>query len=709
MLLELHRLNESLRTAGITAEQKDNHLVSYPSRQSTLEVRLDADGRVVSVRSLAPEQTARLLKFEVSKGGDRESTPGFNVEALARPRKDVDEKEFTKDLTSFLKGLAQGKPDTEKKRREKFEAILERTEPNWDHRIRVIDKCLKTAAGLLIDGIGPENHVAELEPLLRLLQRSQKLSAAALRLSLLEHVREAVIEAAPDAATLARLAFDAKKKATLILELSDAEQFDYPANHETIWRAMNRHLLASTSESPGTPDSGLPQGIFGEPCPDTSGKMPEVKLPRLGNVKLRSLSAQIPCQSRYGLIEAKACPVGSEIQKDLAATLSWVTQGERESRTWADVSSAGGFPWSTLLIAYPSSIEEQPPSLSGFLAFGNAAKPDATFEQEATPVLDALKGIARRRPHSTIAVFALAKVDTARSKVLYSRQIEVEKLLDAAAQWQTASLNHPPIAIRVFGADQRPTWREPLTPFPAQLVRCLNVAWLKGCKVAKVTMGLGLSDGFGLLLDTGPALRQTAAMALRVALDNTTSLLLALGQEQAQNRVLKLPGRDGAASLLLPRVLAILLAKLDTWKEAYMDRNHYLIGRLMSVADRMHMHYCKTVRKGDIPPQLIGNAIMPTALESPVAGLARLADRLPLYQRSAPVWLRREAAEIEASMDKVHLPGRCTDEDKAQMLLGYLARTDAGRANAPGSETDDESEEIATTVPESQPEKDSKS
>ena len=66
-----------------------------------------------------------------------------------------------------------------------------------------------------------------------------------------------------------------------------------------------------------------------------------------------------------------------------------------------------------------------------------------------------------------------------------------------------------------------------------------------------------------------------------------------------------------------------------------MNDNPYLIGRLLSLADRLHRNYCDHERDGKLPPQLIGNALMPTALDNPAAGLARLSERLPLYYRVA--------------------------------------------------------------------------
>ena len=105
-----------------------------------------------------------------------------------------------------------------------------------------------------------------------------------------------------------------------------------------------------------------------------------------------------------------------------------------------------------------------------------------------------------------------------------------------------------------------------------------------------------------------------------------------------------------------------------------MRGNAYLIGRLLSTADEFHRNYCDHERAGEKPNQLIGNALVPTALENPVAALARLADRLPLYQRVADESLRVKIGRIEQSIDKSNLPTRCDDTERAQMLLGYLAR-----------------------------------
>jgi hypothetical protein len=53
-----------------------------------------------------------------------------------------------------------------------------------------------------------------------------------------------------------------------------------------------------------------------------------------------------------------------------------------------------------------------------------------------------------------------------------------------------------------------------------------------------------------------------------------------------------------------------------------------------------------------------------------------------LYQSVASTELREKAGKIERAIDKYSLPAHCSDEDKAQMLLGYLARPELDNTRA---------------------------
>ena len=117
-----------------------------------------------------------------------------------------------------------------------------------------------------------------------------------------------------------------------------------------------------------------------------------------------------------------------------------------------------------------------------------------------------------------------------------------------------------------------------------------------------------------------------------------------------------------------------------------MQNAPFLVGRFLAFVDTLHKEYCKNVRgdekgQGGIPNQLIGNAMMRTALGNPERAMSQLSDRLPVYQGWATTrgtglakWTLKKIGEITTELSKVEWPERMHDAEKAQLLLGYLAR-----------------------------------
>ena len=58
-----------------------------------------------------------------------------------------------------------------------------------------------------------------------------------------------------------------------------------------------------------------------------------------------------------------------------------------------------------------------------------------------------------------------------------------------------------------------------------------------------------------------------------------------------------------------------------------MKDTFFYIGRFLSLIDTLHLEYCKNVRGGNIPPQLLGNAHLQIALDNPVSALETTHDR----------------------------------------------------------------------------------
>ncbi len=116
----------------------------------------------------------------------------------------------------------------------------------------------------------------------------------------------------------------------------------------------------------------------------------------------------------------------------------------------------------------------------------------------------------------------------------------------------------------------------------------------------------------------------------------------------------------------------------------------FLVGMLLNLADRLHLEYCNGVRKGSVPPQLVGNALMATALETPEKALAMLSQRVLPYQawaRTVKVGDRigliktflKQLSDVSKQLEEASLPQRSGDADKAQMLLGYLSRIESDK------------------------------
>ena len=145
-----------------------------------------------------------------------------------------------------------------------------------------------------------------------------------------------------------------------------------------------------------------------------------------------------------------------------------------------------------------------------------------------------------------------------------------------------------------------------------------------------------------------------------------------------------------------------------------MKTKAYLLGNLFALSDELHLLYCKYARtseenrkKGDflIPPQLLGNALMNTALESPGRALSVYCQRILPYQAWARTnktevvkltnWMNKKlgeiAFELASTLKDEGFGSRPNDSEKAMLLLGYLAgarkeeeadeKTEGGKSN----------------------------
>ena len=117
----------------------------------------------------------------------------------------------------------------------------------------------------------------------------------------------------------------------------------------------------------------------------------------------------------------------------------------------------------------------------------------------------------------------------------------------------------------------------------------------------------------------------------------------------------------------------------------------YQYGQLLKVSDELHALYCKIVRNGEIPPQLAGSGIYPSAVEAPIRSLHQLSQRMNPYLTWARSYQYKNvtAEGVESWRARWYLSlyepivanlysnwdssKRFNDAEKAQMFIGYLA------------------------------------
>jgi hypothetical protein len=466
---------------------------------------------------------------------------------------------------------------------------------------------------------------------------------------------------------------DDRGSLSIFLDVPDWKEF--PVAHENVVGWINERLLQA-DDSLRRDGAHQKEDAFGLGAEGDDKKLPDVKLPVLGGVKLRAMNSESPCQYRYGSIDAGSFHVGGGSRKKMKGALEWLSSPEREGATWGRADGK------ELFFAYPSIIQKSPVKLAACFGTRKVDNESERFESYAKDVVDSLKGLAVSLKDVELRVFSLRKMDKARTKVVFHRNYTAERLAAAAGDWQAGCANIPFIQMRTWGEKKGEfVTIETVVPFPLQLSDCLNRVWKMDGETQDEVSSIPHAAGIELLLEESAGLRLVPHL-LTTALKNSKGLFLSLGDSLHRNEILKLHAYNKHKQLM-PSILGLLLWKLGIRKELYMASPPYLVGRMLKIADELHAVYCKEVRKGNLPPQLLGNALMVAALDSPTQALAQLALRITPYLGWAKTnstgsarlsrFFLKEFGEIEPCLRETSLPSRLDDAAKAQVLLGYIS------------------------------------
>ena len=417
-------------------------------------------------------------------------------------------------------------------------------------------------------------------------------------------------------------------------------------------------------------------------------KMPAVKLPILGGFSLRAMSKESPCQCRYGMIDAMSFPVGNTIRKRTKSSLEWLADKENRGKTWSQSGT------SELFFAFPETLPKIPLSLTEFLG-DNSHYDGARFTDASKTLMESFKGMIQREKRDFyINVFAMRKMDKARTKVVFDRAYTAKNIIQAAKEWQDAYSNIPEIIWRQWGKNKGEIVEAcPSDLYPLQVAVCVNHIWQQNGTSKTESKNMQAFNGLEILMNDIDFSKLKNLLSIVVR--NGKGLLLYMVHEINKGHVLAGDKGKQIDKKRLPSILGLLLYKINIQKEQYMKDSPFLIGQLLKVSDEIHALYCKVVRRDDNPNQLLGNALMISALESPSQALAILAQRLNPYLGWAKThrlkspqksqendvftsdkragWLVSLYEPIANELAEKSLPDRFSDAEKAQLLLGYLA------------------------------------
>lgn len=699
MLNELYSLSTALKNKGISTKEWHREYKPLPkvtAKAPCIRIWLAQDGSIRGLESISAELAQSLRKY----GNNQGTFPAFNIVPLYR----ITNENQLSELEQIEKGTIP--PDFKKIK-------LWCVNDNWKESIvKKIERSLHSISQTLSDLIGnqeqPEGTL--LSELIRLASGFKNGSDKSFK-SALEKCIFTKLQKQEDLGILLAVLFhkgDPKKNhhddtgvsISVVLDLFDWRQYGYPvtSRHTTEW--INDRLLASSLLNASEQPEGAGNDAFGIPFVNPNEPMPSVKLNGF-EVTLRSMFNGQPCQYRYEQIDDASYPIAMENRSLVKKSLEWVAGLEREGVTWRKIDK------NEIVFVYPSKLQETSPKFASILGprqADNSDQAEARFENIAQDFIRTLKGLPVKDKPEFIQIFTIRKLDKARSKVIFTRNCSPDQLIKAAEDWKAGCWNTPETELG-----------ERKTPFPLQVARIVNNVWKQNGELAQGKTDverMKYYQGMELLLD----LMQESMIGnyLHTVLNHSSGLISYMGNWMHGGSKCKDKKEEKALERLknetvpLLSFLGLLLYKRGDRKENYMENMAYLVGQLLKISDELHTLYCKVVRSGDVPPQLVGSALFTTAGETPYQAMAQLSLRMNPYitwakqyrfknisTKNEESWRARwylNLYENAANKLKVTVTGstRFTDIEKAQLFIGYLASFPKREPSATANGTDND-------------------
>ena len=657
---ELYDLSKALKSAQV--QTHNWHRKYYPipniSRDSPCVCITVSDGKVVRISEVDEARSRILRKY----GSNQGSYPCMNLASLYRITGEAIKKEL-KDIRVHPERIDDScirKMKTwcaENNWGAKFQEKYRRSLKNIPEDLVSTTgyKPLQTLQGETAPFVCASHLHAELERIAwEMLERREHTSLA---LTVLFYQGKPEKSVNDDYGTLS-VAFDSTKL------IDDG----IPAVSEKFVHELNQHLLDTESILHA---KGKEKAVdaFGIPFYTIHEPMPKVKLAGGFDVTLRTMFKEQHCLTRYGMIEDAGYPISPGMRKEIKAALEWAGSSERKNITWINTDK------DEILFAYPLSQPEVSASYTSI--FKRSGSKETAFSTQAKQFIQELR--QTKEPGTDthakrIRIFVLRKINDACTKVVYTRQTNADELEKCSEEWTMGCANLPTFPFGI-----------PEAMFPLEAADVLNRFWKQNGEITTDKFKpFSKYHGIEILMDTDLPVHSD----LHRLSENAMTIGAFCGMLCA-NHDYRAPIWKNAKDLLA--LIGLFLYREHIGKDDYMENLPYIYGQLLKAADELHALYCNVVRNGDIPPQLAGSGLFQNAAEAPVRTLNLLSQRIMPYYSWAKSYRLKGIVEVgkeswragwlyrvcEETMDKLQscwtAHTRFSDEEKAQLFIGYLA------------------------------------
>lgn len=748
MLNELLTVERSLLQAGVHLMLRQSE-IKDAARKPTLAVFLNKLGHVSRVQAIPMERIKKKPLWKLSEG-QMNSFPfvqpkplweGATIEEwkkrLGRIASDAEKRALLLDIATTAKPrtadlgrwAAEGMARSLRKRRKDL-VSLEHSELSAfpeaiDRFLLAVDRSEELGAAKLVNEIS-DNLISEMKA-------STDLDLLAVAIALFTETAQ----------KSGGLYFDVEGNFEFML--TDARIAPMLCEH---LRKVDVERLAQTGQT------GI-CSITGETGPLVVTNFSQPNLPAIRQSFLFAKNEEIPSAARYGRVSAESFHVGYMTDVRLRAALEGLCSEERKGITWRPLPGEAPEQRDLLLAFVDKDLDIEVADLfaendmredfsdeegDDDVLIANSV---AAFEERTRRMIDGLRAkVSTNWQGTPVHLIVLRAVDEANRKVVYAGTPTVADVYGAASAWVAGERNIPAwIQLWSKGRDKADfRLRMPPHIAPLGLISLSKQIFLRNGQrppgKKKEQPGITAAEALKVFLtkesDVRLAAKQRIKRALRLFLLRRTMLLVetAHGKRRGWDQ---LHHYDVHEALRTVTLLGVLLHKLNRRRD-YMSDTAFRLGQLLSAADTVHAGYCADVRKGALPPSLLGNQVFVMAQTAPAKALAALARRWKPYDGWAKknsnyavaaeflneqgkfkkraeieneatrkefdkamaivsaISQRRKAARICEELAGT-LPDRCDDIFRAELLLGYLAGVQSGQREDAETENPDMKEE----------------